>query len=222
MSMINETINNNETNSEQVVQDNKVTNIWKQRAEDASKVEKIVLDDVPIVITKSDSNQDEKSTYYGKGKGKGMYQGKGMGKGKGKGYGKGKGEKTYQPKEQTPEEKIFYENKSLAFDKAQNIAIKRCLDRCNLKIRDDVNNSISHEINYKRTLVMDITDDNIIVEVGETNKYEFSFKRFLENRYFQNKLREEYSKILPEAWIRLFPGRDEGTFCIGIQKQKNF
>jgi hypothetical protein len=61
-------------------------------------------------------------------------------------------------------------------------------------------------------------DDNIIVEVGE-NVYEYSFKRFLENRYFQNKLRDEYSKILPEAWIRLFPGRDEGTFCIGIQRR---
>jgi hypothetical protein len=219
MSMINETININETKSEQDVQEIKVTNIWKQRAEDAFKVEKVVLDE-PINNTEPNSNINEKSTYHGKGKG--MYQGKGMGKSYGKG--KGKGDKTYQFKEQTPEEKMFYENKSVAFDKAQNMAIKRCLDRCNLKIRDDVNNSISHEINYKRTLVMDIVDDNIIVEVGETNtnKYEFSFKRFLENRYFQNKLREEYSKILPEAWISLFPGRDEGTFCIGIQKQKNF
>lgn len=198
-----------------------ITNIWKQRSEEAAKIAK------PIEI-KPDLKQTPSTDNNG-GKGYKTFETKegGKGKGRGKGYknyeskegGKGRG-KGYKSTTQTPDEKLFYENKAVAFDKAQNIAIRKCIDRCNLKMRDDINNSILHEINYKRTLVMDITDDNIMVEV-ENNKYEYSFRRFLENRHFQDNLREEYSKILPQAWVNLFRGRDEGTFCIGIQKRKN-
>ena len=203
-----------------------ITNIWKQRSEDAAKIAKPV-ENKPTLPTDNITDSGSKSYENkegGKGKGYKKYEG-----GKGKGYkkyesnegGKGKGRgKGYKSTTQTPEEKLYYENKSIAFDKAQAIAIKKCVDRCNLKMRDDINNSISHELNYKRTLVMDITDDNIMVEV-ENNTYEYSFRRFLENRHFQNNLREEYSKILPQAWVNLFRGRDEGTFCIGIQKCKN-
>jgi hypothetical protein len=202
-----------------------ITNIWKQRSEEAAKIVK------PIEIkpeVKQTLPTDKIPDSGGKGQGKGYkkYESNEGGKGKGKGYkkyesnegGKGRG-KGYKSTTQTPEEKLYYENKSIAFDKAQAIAIKKCVDRCNLKMRDDINNSISHELNYKRTLVIDITDDTIMVEV-ENNTYEYSFRRFLENRHFQNNLREEYSKILPQAWVN-FRWRDEGTFCIGIQKHKN-
>ena len=198
-----------------------ITNIWKQRSEEAAKIVKPVVINTEIKQTLStdkipdNGGKGHKTFESGKGKGRGKgyknYESKEGGKGRGKGY---------KSTTQTPEEKLYYENKPIAFDKAQAIAIKKCIDRCNLKMRDDINNSISHELNYKRTLVMDITDDNIMVEV-ENNTYEYSFKRFLENRHFQDNLREEYIKILPQAWVNLFRGRDEGTFCIGIQKHKN-
>jgi hypothetical protein len=218
----------NETNNviileinEQPVPEKKITpNIWKQRSDAAALVVKPIIEDKPEI--KQTLNPDKEhgkgfKKFEGKGRGKGYDNREGRGKGYGKG--RGKGNTIYQQKEQTPEEKLFYENKTIAFEKAQAIAIIRCVNRCNLKIRDEINNSISHELNYKRTLVMDITDDIIMVEV-EDNKYEYSFKRFLENRHFQNNVRDEYSKILPEAWVNLFYRRDEGTFCIGIQKRK--
>jgi hypothetical protein len=122
-------------------------------------------------------------------------------------------------KELSPEEKSLRDEKTKAFNLAQDHALKLCVDRCNPKVREDINNSISYEVDYRRTLVMDTTEDEIVVEVNE-NKHVYSLKRFLENRYFENKLRDEYSTILPAAWVRLFPGRDEGTFCISIQKRK--
>ena len=128
--------------------------------------------------------------------------------------------KPFVRKEFSPEEKKLREEKTMAFNLAQDAAIKKCVDRCNPKVRDDINGCLSYEVNYKRTLVMDITDDDIVVEVNN-NKHVYSLKRFLENRYFQNKLRDEYTSVLPDAWIRLFPGRDEGTFCIGIQRRKS-
>ena len=230
MSTFNESININEPEKEQKV----ITNIWKKRAEKLEAETKPEIESKlkPEIELGSETKPEIESEFkkpYGKGysgkggKGRGRgesFSGKG-GKGRGEGFtgkgGKGSGEQ----KELSPESKVFYENKPEAFDKAQDIAIKRCVDRCNQKVREDVNNSIQHEINYRRILVMDINDDNIIVEVGE-NKYEYSFKRFLGNRYFQNKVRDEYLKILPDAWIRIFEGRDESTFCIGIQKRKTF
>jgi len=223
-----------------------VQNVWKKRFDDASKVQKSSNEESSYLNVSSEgetiTGKGSGKGYtknYGKGSGKGY--GKGSGKGYGKGYGKGSGKgydsddknesngkgsgkgNSYKPKEfkeQTPEEKLYREEKANAFNLAQDIAIKMCVDRCNSKVREDVNSSISYEMNYRRILVMDITEDDIVVEVNG-NKHVYSLRRFLENRYFQNNVRDEYVKLLPEAWIRLFPGRDEGTFCIGIQKKKD-
>jgi hypothetical protein len=193
-----------------------VENIWNKRLEDVSKLQKQSKETNFLNVN------SESETIVGKGSGKGYKNyGKGSGKGSGKGYGKGKG-KGYQPrdiKDLSPEEKLFREEKTKAFNLAQDTAIKMCVDCCNSKVREEVNSSISYEMNYRRILVMDITEDDIVVDV-EGNKHVYSLRRFLENRYFQNNVREEYVKLLPEAWIRFFVGRDEGTFCIGIQKKK--
>jgi len=199
-----------------------VQNIWQKRAEEAAeKASKLV--------PQSDDNPQEGKSPQSEGKGgKGSYP-RSEGKG-GKGSyprSEGKGGKGSYPrsegkggKELSPEEQSLRDEKTKAFNIAQDIALKRCVDRCSPKIRDDINNCISYEVNYRRTLVMDIPDDEIVVEVNENN-HVYSLKRFLENRYFENKLRDEYSTILPAAWIRLFAGRDEGTYCIGIQRRKN-
>jgi hypothetical protein len=220
-----------------------VQNIWKQRSNEASKQVKPVEESPSKQAEESPSKQAEethtklestepnggkgysrgKGYSSGKGYGGKGYGGKGENSGKGKGYtgGKGKGYtggKGRDYSELSPEDKLIREQKTKAFNLAQDMAIKKCVDRCNPKVRNDINGSISYETNYRRTLVMDITEDDIVIDIEDT-KHVYSFKRFLENRYFQNNLRDEYSKILPEAWIRLFPGKDERTFCIGIQRR---
>lgn len=122
-------------------------------------------------------------------------------------------------KEWTAESKIIQIEKTEAFIKAQNIAIKKCIDICNKKIQDDINNTFDYEINPKRTLILDTSEDDIVINVN-TNKYTYSLKRFLGNYHFQNKLREEYYIILPRVWIKLFPGYTDDTFCINIQKRR--
>jgi len=127
--------------------------------------------------------------------------------------------KEFIKKEFTPEELIIKKEKTEAFIKSQNHAIQLCLNICNKRTQDDINDSIDYEINFKRILILNIPDDEFICEIN-TNKYTYSLKRFLSNYHFQNKLREEYIKILPKTWIKLFPGRDENTYCISIQKYR--
>ena len=126
---------------------------------------------------------------------------------------------TYVKKELSPEEKAVRDEKTKAFNLAQDAVIKMCVDRCSPKIREDIKSNLAYQVYYSRTLVMDVQDDNIVVEV-DGNKHCYSLKRFLDNRFFQRKLRDEYATFLPDAWIRLFEGRDEGTYCIGVQKRK--
>jgi hypothetical protein len=202
-------------------------NVWKKRSEEASKIQKPIEPNAPSVDTGKGYGRG-----YGLGKGsgkgynndgKGFGKGKGYNDGKGKGYndGKGKGFRIQREmKELTPEEKQLIDEKNKVLFLAQDIALKKCVDICNPKIREEINGSISYEMNYRRTLVMDISEDEIVVEVDDKKRV-YSLIHFLRNKTFENKLRDEYIKILPDAWIRLSEGRDEGTYCIKIQKRKN-
>ena len=51
----------------------------------------------------------------------------------------------------------------------------------------------------------------------------FSLKRFLDNKKFQYKLREESDKLFPGAWVSLYKqlGNDEGIYCLRFQKRQN-
>lgn len=214
--MINSNNNDNEPSTEPPVPTlPPVENVWKKRAEESKPKPQAVQQSTPV---KEKSSQPEPKFHK-------SYQGSNR---KHDNSEQGSHRNNYQKedskpfvrKELSPEEKKLRDEKTMAFNLAQDTAIKKCVDRCNPKVRDDINGCLSYEVNYRRTLVMDITDDDIVVEVNG-NKHVYSLKRFLENRYFQNKLRDEYTSVLPDACIRLFPGRDEGTFCIGIQRRKS-
>jgi hypothetical protein len=243
MSSSNITNNNLEVGSAQLIVESVVnevlntptSNVWQIRTHNMKVNSQST--DTPI---QEDNSKKESDNIHGKGSGKGFGKGsgKGFGKGSGKGFGKGFGkgsgkgsgkgfgkgsetdENTYVKKVLSPEEEKQRNEKTEAFNQAQNIALKKCVDRCNQKDREKINDCLSYEVNYKRTLVMDITEDEIVISIND-NTHVYSLKRFLENRYFQNKLREQYSEIIPAGWISLFPGREEGTHCIGIQKRKN-
>jgi len=205
--MINSNNNDNEPSTEPPVPTlPPVENVWKKRAEESKPKSQAVQQSTPV---KEKSSQPDHKSHKGS-----------QGSNRKKYNSEREDGKPFVRKELSPEEKKLRDEKTMAFNLAQDTAIKKCVDRCNPKVRDDINGCLSYEVNYRRTLVMDITDDDIVVEVNG-NKHLYSLKRFLENRYFQNKLRDEYTTVLPDAWIRLFPGRDEGTFCIGIQRRKS-
>jgi acetolactate synthase small subunit len=126
--------------------------------------------------------------------------------------------KEFKPRRNAEEEETSRLRYAKAFNMAQEQLVNKCVSACSSKARDDINSSITYVVNYRRTFVVDISEDDIVVEVdGET--YAFSSVRFMGNFKFQNIVRQRYEKILPDAWINFFPGRDEGTYCIGVQRR---
>lgn len=128
--------------------------------------------------------------------------------------------KAYKPRVPTEEEKQSRQRYAKAFDMAQERVVASCLAACSTKTRDDINASIRYIVNYRRTLVVDVHDDDVVVEL-DGEKFAFSATRFLENFKFQAIVRERYAKVIPDAWIRFFPGREDGTYCIGVQLRRS-
>ncbi len=121
-------------------------------------------------------------------------------------------------KEFTPEQQAAFERKKAAQAKAEQVVIAECLKAIPQAERDNINTGLQYTLNYRKTVVLDISNDDVIVNVeGET--YQFSRLHFIENRFFQNKTRDSLSQVLPQAWIRFFPGRYEGTYCMGLQRR---
>ncbi len=132
---------------------------------------------------------------------------------------KSSGKPAYKPKQPSEEEIARRELKNKALIKAQDQLIAECVGQVSHKTRDDINNSLPFIINYRRTVVVKFDDDAIVADV-DGEKFEFSRTRFFENRIFQDKVREEFDSLIPMAWIRFFPGRDENTYCMGIMKRR--
>jgi len=125
----------------------------------------------------------------------------------------------YKPKEPTEDQLAARERKNKALIQAQNQLIAECVGQLHPKARDDINNSMPYIINYRRTLVVKFDSDSVVSEV-DGEKFEFSRTRFFENRIFQDKVREKYETLIPMAWIRFFPGRDENSYCMGVMKRR--
>jgi hypothetical protein len=108
-----------------------------------------------------------------------------------------------------------------AFGVAQDIVLKDCLKPFATKdVCEDINMQFQHVINYRRTFVIECKeeDDDIVIDADDS-KYQFSKARFVENRYFQNKLRDEINILIPNAWVSIFPGRVPNTLCIGLKQR---
>ena len=126
----------------------------------------------------------------------------------------------YKPKEPAEDQVASRERKNKALIQAQDQLIAECVAQLHPKARDDINNSMPYIINYRRTLVVKFDSDSVVSEV-DGEKFEFSRTRFFENRIFQDKVREKYETLIPMAWIRFFPGRDENTYCMGVMKRRD-
>jgi hypothetical protein len=124
-------------------------------------------------------------------------------------------------KEPSAEQVAARERKNAALLVAQDQLIAACLGQMPPKTIERIDTDLSYIKDYRRTQVMKFDDDSVIAEV-EGEKFEFSRSHFFENRVFQNKMREKFETLLPMAWIRFFPGRDENTYCVGISKRRDF
>lgn len=56
---------------------------------------------------------------------------------------------------------------------------------------------------------------------NEVYYYKFSKKQYLENKTFIYNLRQELQKEFEGAWINIFPGREENTYCINFMLKRN-
>jgi hypothetical protein len=128
-------------------------------------------------------------------------------------------EHKFVPKEQSDKQVAYYSRKKIALETAQEIMKRECLKGLPHHTIDDVNNQISFVIGYVKTIVVDVSHPIVIQDGDET--FEFSRERFMENRFFQNHVRNEFASLVPDGWFRFFPGRNEGTFCISIKLRRN-
>ena len=56
---------------------------------------------------------------------------------------------------------------------------------------------------------------------NEVYYYKFSKKQYFENKTFLYNLRQELQKEFEGAWINIFTGRDENTYCINFMLKRN-
>ena len=113
----------------------------------------------------------------------------------------------------------YRESKRKAFKIAQDIVIEECVKLFKGKTADDINTGLQYMTSYKRTVFLKFESDIVCVDV-DGEKFEFSRIQFLGNRYFQKNVRDLTDVLIPDAWLRFFPGREEGTYCIGVYKRK--
>ncbi len=125
----------------------------------------------------------------------------------------------FVPKEPTEEQVAYRARKAAALEIAQKAMIQECVNAFPSNSREDVNSQLRFVINYRKTLVIDVSQDIPVQHEGET--FQFSRERFMENRYFQNLVRDAFVSLVPDGWLRFFQGRNEGTYCIGIQLRRN-
>ena len=125
-----------------------------------------------------------------------------------------------KPSEPSAEQVAYRKRKGEALMTAQRKLIADSRAQLKKKDIDDINNCLPYVVNYKRTHVVQFDSDPFVVEV-EGDKFEFSRARFFENRFFQEEFRRVYETLVPEGWIRFFPGREENSFCIGVKKRSD-
>ena len=131
---------------------------------------------------------------------------------------------TYKPRtaryELTEEQKVARQHKNQALEIARKQMIDLCVALVPKKDIASISAGFQYEIGYRKTMVLDISDDAIVVSNGG-EQYQFSKIQFLEDRSFQWKVRESFERFLPEVWVKFFNGRKEGTFCLGLACRKD-
>lgn len=128
----------------------------------------------------------------------------------------------YKPRsarpELTEEQKATRLRKNQALETARKQMIESCAALIPKKDIASISAGFQYEIGFRKTLVLDVSDDAIMVTNGG-EQYQFSKIQFLEDRTFQYKVRERFEQFLPEVWVKFFHGRKEGTFCLALARR---
>ena len=111
-------------------------------------------------------------------------------------------------------------NHSTALLAAQEQLISDCIGQITPKTLEICSTNMRYVLNFRHTLVLRFNEDSVVSRVDGV-LYEFSRAHFFGNRIFQDKLRERFEVLLPQAWMRITPGRVENTFCLGVSKRRN-
>lgn len=126
----------------------------------------------------------------------------------------------YVPKEPTEEQVAYRARKTAALELAQKVMIQECVNALPSYAIENINSQLRFVINFSKTLIVDVSQDIPIQHDGET--FQFSRERFMENRFFQNHVRDAFASIVPDGWLRFSPStRTEGTYCISIRLRRN-
>jgi hypothetical protein len=99
-----------------------------------------------------------------------------------------------------------------AFWKARDTMLQLCIESFPIEQIDDVQGGLQYIIDYHKTIVVDMTDDNIPISIHHRD-YTFSKQKFMNDKKFLARLRFELSKIIPNSWISIFPAKN-GNFLI--------
>ena len=120
--------------------------------------------------------------------------------------------RTPVPQEQKPV-------KVQALEKARQSMVDLCVQCLPKDEVSSINTNLQYVNGYRRTLVLDISHDKFAVEVGG-EKFEYSKSQFLDDKVFMYLARVELSKYLPDAWIRIFAGRDGKSVCVSVSAHR--
>jgi hypothetical protein len=118
---------------------------------------------------------------------------------------------------QPPPPKISIKEEGLL--KAQETFIKEFVEPINHKNQDYLNTNLKYQLGFRKTYVISSESDIIHTTINEES-FEFSRKKFIENKTFQFKVRERISALIPNAWITFKLGRDDNTFCLCFSQIK--
>jgi len=118
-------------------------------------------------------------------------------------------------KDSTPKDPKYRE----AFEKAQELFLKKC--RPNKDEDAIISQSILYICNWQGYSVkVDLSQDNILVNLDD-KEYNFSKKRFMENKFFQRMVIDDYVKAYSNVYIRFFPTRNkDDTYTILVKGGK--
>ena len=120
--------------------------------------------------------------------------------------------------------------KYLAVIKGQEQFVKEIQSKCAFE-KDTIITNITNNLN-RIVIIYNINIDvelmyneevqsKLSVLIEQQHYYKFSKKQYLENKTFIYNLRQELGKDFPQAWINIFPGREENTYCINFMLKRN-
>ena len=111
--------------------------------------------------------------------------------------------------------------KHLAVIEGQKKFVEEICKKC-ISEKDSIITNLHNNFN-KIVIINNINRDIEVIYIHNNDNYyyKFSKKQYFENKTFLYNLRLELQKDFPDAWINIFPGREENTYCINFMLKRN-